>query len=64
MPPLSHRARTALGSALETALSRAGSAVDRGALRVMRRAWQRGGRLPDDARARMVAMAEHYAAAA
>ena len=52
-------------SALETALSGAGSALDRGAMRLIQRAMQTGRRPPprrmEDARARMLALAEHYA---
>src|SRR5262245_17961721 len=55
------RARTAL----EKALTGAGSALDRGAMRVIQRAMQSNRRPPvrrmEDARARMLALAEHYA---
>lgn len=63
MSGLRGRARTAL----ERALTGAGSAIDRGAMRVIQRAMQSGRRPPprrlQDARARMLALAEHYAAA-
>ncbi|HEU5060001.1 MAG TPA: alpha/beta hydrolase family protein, partial [Kofleriaceae bacterium] len=52
-------------SALETALSGAGSALDRGAMRLIQRAMQSNRRPAprrlEDARARMIALAEHYA---
>ncbi len=52
-------------TALEKALTGAGSALDRGAMRVIQRAMQSNRRPPprrmEDARARMLALSEHYA---
>jgi pimeloyl-ACP methyl ester carboxylesterase len=52
-------------SALENALTGAGSALDRGAMRLIQRAMQSNRRPPprrmEDARARLVSLAEHYA---
>src|SRR4029079_2763831 len=51
-------------NALEKALTGDGSALDRGAMRVIQRAMQSNRRPPprrmEDARARMLALAEHY----
>jgi pimeloyl-ACP methyl ester carboxylesterase len=56
-------------SAFETALTGAGSALDRGAMRLIQRAMQSSRRPTtprrmEDARARMLALAEHYTASA
>lgn len=63
MSGLRGRARTAL----DKALTGAGSALDRGAMRVIQRAMQSSRRPPprrmEDARARMLALADHYARA-
>lgn len=55
----------AISRMLSSAVTRAGAALDRGALRVMSRAMSRSGppRPPEDARRRLVELAGHYRAA-